>query len=197
METFTIGLRRPWWVGALGRNALVRRSDRIEAIAVVLAVLFSVLAIPVAAAIGTSVHDQRARTYAQEAQNRHQVTATATADGHAAAQLRTIVFFAEATWSEAGRTHRGDVEWPGRAKAGDHQTIWVNDKGDLAAPPSPSSRADSEAVSVALVVWLAVTEAAAGLAYLVRHRLDRRRYAQWDREINASHNNKGRRNHRS
>ena len=54
MQTFTIGLGRGWWVRLLGRNPLVRSSDRIEVMVLSLAVLLTVVAVPVAGAIGTS-----------------------------------------------------------------------------------------------------------------------------------------------
>ena len=61
MQTFTIGLGRGWWVRLLGRNPLVRSSDRIEVMVLSLAVLLTVVAVPVAGAIGTSVYDARTR----------------------------------------------------------------------------------------------------------------------------------------
>jgi hypothetical protein len=50
-------------------------------------------------------------------------------------------------------------------------------------------------VGIAINVWLGVAAASAGLVYVVRRGLDRRRYAQWDCEINASRDNHGRTNH--
>jgi hypothetical protein len=197
METFTIGLGNHWWVRAFGRNPLVRRSDRIEAIVLVVAVMLTVVALPIAGAFGTFVHDQRTRLYADEAQTSHQVTATATEDGAVVPQLRGVAFTAEATWNDAGRNHTGEVTWPGLAKAGDQQSIWVDSQGEFVGQPSSPSRADSDAVVAAIAVWLGVAEASAASVYLVRRWLDRRRDAEWDRQINASHNNDGRRNHQS
>ena len=81
MQTFTIGLGRDWWVRLLGRNPLVRSSDRIEVMVLSLAVLLTVVAVPIGGAIGTFVYDAHTRVYAEEAQTRHQVTATAIEDG--------------------------------------------------------------------------------------------------------------------
>jgi hypothetical protein len=197
MEHFTIGLGNRWWVQAFGRSPLMRRSDRIEAIVLVLAVILIVVAIPIAGAIGTFVHDERTRVYAEEAHSRHQVLATATDDGNVVLRANHVEFSAEATWSDAGRSHTHVVTWSGRAKAGDQQRIWVNSSGEFAGQPSALSQADSEAVAVALAVWLGVAEVSAALVYLVRRCLDQRRYAQWDRETNSYHDNNGRRNHQS
>jgi hypothetical protein len=197
METFTIGPWNRWWVQALGHSPLVRRSDRVEAIVLMFAVMITAVAMPIAAAIGTDVHDQRARVYAEQAQTRHQVVATATHDGVVIPQLRSRAFGARASWTDSGTAHSGTVAWPDRAKAGDQQLIWVNNAGAFVGQPSSPSRADAEAVAVALAAWFGAAEASAALVYLVRRRLNRRRYAQWDREIHASHDNNGRRDHQS
>lgn len=195
MQTFTIGLGRGWWVRLLGRNPLVRSSDRIEVMVLSLAVLLTVVAVPVAGAIGTFVYDAHARVYAEEAQIRHQVTATAIEDGTVVMQPKSLSFTARATWSAAGRDHSDIVTWQDQAKAGDQQSIWVNADGAKVGPPSSSSDAAADAVAIAINVWLGVAAASAGLVYVVRRGLDHRRYAQWDRELNASRENDGRTNH--
>ena len=195
METFTFGLGNRWWVRALGRNPLVRRSDRIEALVLCLAAVIAVVSIPIAGAIGTFVHEDRTRLYAEEAQSRHQVTATAVEDGTVVTQQRSVSFTAPAAWSVAARDHTEIVTWSGPAKVGDQQTIWVNADGAKVEPPSPSSRAAVDAVAIAISVWLGVAAALAGLVYLVRCGLDYRRHAQWDWELNASRQNDGRTNH--
>ena len=90
MQTFTIGLGRHWWVRLLGRNPLVRSSDRIEVMVLSLAVLLTVVAVPIAGAIGTFVYDAHTRVYAEEAQTRHQVTATAIEDGRSSCNPRAF-----------------------------------------------------------------------------------------------------------
>ena len=119
------------------------------------AVLLTVVAIPVAGAIGTFVHDARTRVYAEEALTRHEVTATAIEDGVIVVQPPDISFTARARWTASGREHSGVVEWSDRAKIGDQQSIWVNDAGEDVGPPSPPSRADRDAVVIAFVsvVW--------------------------------------------
>lgn len=63
METFTLGL--PQWAQRLrSRNPLLRNSDRVEALALVIAFTVVVLAIPVAGAIGTAVYDAGANATA-------------------------------------------------------------------------------------------------------------------------------------
>jgi hypothetical protein len=195
VQTFTIGLGDRWWSRVWSRNPLVRRTDRIEAMVLSLAVLLTVVAVPIAGAFGTVVYDAHTRVYAEEAQTRHQVTATATEDGKVVTQPERISFTARATWSAAGRDHSEIVISSDQVKAGDQQSIWVNADGAKVEPPSSSSGAAADAVGIAISVWLAVAAASAGLVYVVRRGLDSRRYAQWDCELNASRQNDGRRNH--
>ena len=54
MQTFTIGLGRDWWVRLLGRNPLVRSRDRIEVMVLSLAVLLTVVAVPIGGRLAPS-----------------------------------------------------------------------------------------------------------------------------------------------
>ena len=81
METFTLNPRRWWILRLLGRNPLLRTADRIEALVIVSAAVVSLLAIPVAGAVGTATYDARHSLYTKEAQMRHSVTATVTDAG--------------------------------------------------------------------------------------------------------------------
>ena len=80
LGTFTV--RLPQWpiFGLFRRNPLLRASDRIEALVLALAVMVLLLAVPVAATVGTAVHDSRRDVYAQQHHTRHLVTATITDD---------------------------------------------------------------------------------------------------------------------
>ncbi len=79
LDTFTVRLPRwPVLLRLSGRDPLVRRTDRIEALVLVLAVVVALVAAPIAAAVGTEVYDSRGNFYAEQAHNRHSVTATVT-----------------------------------------------------------------------------------------------------------------------
>ncbi len=184
MDTFTFGMRRNRLFRALGPNPLVRRSDRIEALSVMLAALILVVATPLVGAFGTSVHDTRERAYAQEAKHRHPAVATATQAGELVTDSNALWFTAEAKWNAAGQDRVGVVIWPTRAKIGDQQAIWVDDDGHYARPPVPPSRAATDAWVISLAVWFALFYAVAGAYYVIRMRLDSRRFAQWDLEFN-------------
>ena len=74
-----------------------------------LAVMVSLLAVPVAAAVGTAVHDSRRDVYAQQHHTRHLVTATITDDTAAQNISRTNTATMAARWSAAGAEHTGAV----------------------------------------------------------------------------------------
>jgi hypothetical protein len=109
METFTVRLPRWPIFGLFRRNPLLRASDRLEALVLVLAVMVSLLAVPVAAAVGTAIHDSRRDVYAQQLHNRHLVTATITDDAAAQNISQTNTATMAARWSAAGTEHTGAV----------------------------------------------------------------------------------------
>ena len=57
MQTFTLLSQRWWVVRVFGRNPLVRLSDRVGVLLVLLAWVVSIIAAPVAGAVGTAVYD--------------------------------------------------------------------------------------------------------------------------------------------
>ena len=65
MDTYAVRLPRwPILVRLLGRDPLVRTTDRVEALVSVLTVVVTLLAVPIAAAIGTELYDTRRHAYA-------------------------------------------------------------------------------------------------------------------------------------
>jgi hypothetical protein len=108
MDTFTVRLPRwPVVLRLAGRDPLVRTTDRIEALVFVLAVAVSLLAAPIAAAVGTAVYDSSRQAYAEQAHTRHTVTATVT-DVPASQQiLRTGTTTVSARWIAVGAEHTG------------------------------------------------------------------------------------------
>ncbi|GBE66005.1 membrane protein [Mycobacterium sp. MFM001] len=178
-------LRLPRWrvVRLLGRNPLVRTSDRIEALVLVLAVAVSVLAIPVAAAVGTVVHDARSQVYAEQAQDRRLVSGvvidTSVATKPPRKPGKTIAV--KARWFANGAERTGVVAAERAVKPGDAIDIWVRHDGSPAGPPTRT--AVDEAVAAALAIWWCVVLVAVGLFAGTRTVLDRVRYAQWQRDF--------------
>ena len=186
MDTFTVRLPRwPVLLRLRGRDPLVRTTDRIEALVLVLAVVVSLLAVPIAAAVGTEVHDSSRQIYAEQSHTRHTVTATVT-DVPAAQQiLRTGTTTVTARWTAVGAEHTGAVKAPSTAKTGDPVEIWVDNNGAQVPAPTPTTRAAVEAATGALVIWICVAATAATLFTVTRAVCDRIRFTGWQHDLDS------------
>lgn len=191
METFTLTPVGGWIVRAFGRNPLVRTSDRIEALVLMLAVTIALVAAPIAGAIGTAVHDKRCHAYAEQAASRHTVTAIAVDASASAVRPNSVTTVVNARWRIDGTEHVGSLKWDQTVKAGDSLTIWVDRDGNCVGPPTPTSRAGAEAVGVAVAMWLAAAAVTAALTASLRSQLNRLRNAEWDREFQTLANDGG------
>ena len=186
MDTFTVRLPRwPVLLRLAGRDPLVRTIDRIEALVLVLAVAVLLLAIPIAAALGTAVYDSSRHIYAEQAHTRHTVAATVT-DVPASRQiLRTGATTVSARWTAAGAEHTGTVEAQSTAKTGDTLEIWVDTNGAQVPAPTPTTRAAAEAAMGALVIWIIVAAFAATLFTATRAACDRIRFTGWQHDLDS------------
>lgn len=182
LETFAVPARMPGPLGRLfGRNPLVRTTDRVEALLLVLAFAVSILALPLAAAVGTAVHESRARVYAEQAQTRHQVVATITGESDGRRNLSSPTVTAPARWVAAGAEHTGMVAVPRAVKPGDRVDVWVDEQGSPVSKPMFSAL--DEAVAVGAAFWFGVVTGAVALFGLARILLDRSRHAGWQRDF--------------
>ena len=178
--------RRSWWmVRAFGRNPLLRRTDRIEAIVTVMAIIVAVAVIPIAAAVGAAVYGSHAQLYADEAQTRHTVAATVIESDLGTSQPHITTHVVRATWRVGGADRTDWFLTDRAAKVGDQLRIWVNDAGETAPSPTPISQAGIDAVGAGAGMWCAVALALTALAAMIRCPLDRIRYAQWERELKS------------
>ena len=183
MDTFFSGPGRGRFTRLFGRNPLVRNSDRIESLMLILGIALVLVAAPIAGAVGTAVYSSRAAVYEQQVRTRHTVAATVLADSTSTVRPYTVSFDVRARWQDRGVQHEDVLGWDRPANAGDRLSIWVNDKGDYAGPPTGHKRAVSDAIIAGAVLWLSVIAMVAAAIGLARFRLDRRRHAQWDRGL--------------
>lgn len=196
MQTFTLGFG-VWFQRLVARNPLVRNSDRVETVAMLLVVALAVLAIPVAGAAGTALHDDLARQFAAERSERVELRATAARDSAPVSQASGTSFRTEIQWQFAGTTHTDSVR-TADLHAGDPVAIWVDRDGRRVPAPLTDDEAVSQAVVAALTGWLTVAGAGIGAWALLRHLLDRVRYAEWDRALDdLAGNDDGRTNRAS
>ncbi|GAS86468.1 Rv1733c family protein [Mycolicibacterium brisbanense] len=182
METFT--LNAGTWIRRLAtRGPLVRTSDRIEAAVGFLVLVLVLLAMPVAGAIGTTAYDTRVHEYAAQRLTTHRVDAVTT-DASAPSKMRNQdAFVTPVQWQFAGKQHIDTVRTPVRLKPGDHKSVWVDGAGNRTVAPLTDRDAAIDAAGIAIVSWLAVAGVGATLLVVVHNRVDRRRYAGWDREL--------------
>ncbi len=190
METFTLDPRR-WRIARIvGRNPLLRRSDRIEALVVLLSLTAMLLTIPLTGVVGAAFYSARERFYIQEAHERHRVTATVTdtlLDGSGASVVR-------AKWTAPAGECTGTLQLATPAKVGQTFGIWVGKDGNAAFPPTPKWHAVFDAVIMAGVALLIVCSALASLVAIVYSRLNRARDAAWERGIRSLVEDGGRSN---
>ena len=199
METFTLSLRRCWIIRAVGRNPLVRTSDRVEAVILMLVFATALVVTPFSGAIGTAVHDTHARAYAEQSRDRHPViavvtdklSATVIDDAIAMAEQARVVVRAPVRWRVDGVDHTETLKVVPEAKVGDRVDIWVDGSGHRVAAPMPTSQAGFDALVVGAASWLGLMAGVAGLSALVRVGLTRRRDIGWDRELRALVDNGG------
>ncbi|OBJ27449.1 hypothetical protein [Mycobacterium sp. 1245801.1] len=180
METFTLPVPRRLLARLFGRNPLIRKTDRVEALILVLAVAMSLIAVPIGAAVGTVVHDSRSRLYAEQVQTRRPVTATVTGESQRR-NLDSPTVTVPARWFAAGTERTGDVTAPLKAKPGDEIEIWVDDRGLPVARPVNTARND--ALVFAVATWWGVSLLAVALFARARITLDRLRYARWQQSF--------------
>ena len=167
METFALDPRQWRIARVFSTNPLVRRTDRVEALALLTAMVVSLIAIPVAAVVATTVYEAHRQMYADEARARHPVAAaTAT---RPAPDAGRVVFVLR---SQPPRT-------------ADAEQIWVDDNGNRVPAPTPLSRAQFDAASVMVAVGAGAFGLTTALVTATRWRLDRVRALQSDRELGS------------
>ncbi|MGX4693925.1 Rv1733c family protein [Streptomyces sp. JNUCC 63] len=170
------------WLWRWRRNPLRRTSDAVEAwillVAWILAVAGGVLAgVLTAGAMQRSADRVRAETRPLPAVLTQDATHGATRPTSGALMWGTV------RWTGPdGSVHTGRTRVPASATPGTHVTVWTNGHGVLTSPPA--SRADSAFQSTLGGLWAGTAAAGVviGGAKLVRSRLDRRRFDQWDKE---------------
>lgn len=173
----------PQWrfVQLLGRNPLVRTSDRLEALVLLLAIVVSLLTIPIAAAIGTGVYDGRRHVYAEQEQSRRMVTATVIADDSAGRHPLSTQKTVRARWVDDGIERAGTIKVGHPVNVAETVDIWLDEDGSQVGPPIRS--AADEGVAAAFATWWSVTIAAAGVVAGVRALLNRARNIRWQRDF--------------
>lgn len=182
MQTFTFDSHRCWIARLVSTNPLLRRTDRVEAAALLLAIMISLLTIPFAGAAATAVYDTRSHLYAHQALTRHRLTATVTKDS-SSLDSGSYAVPVQARWTANGGGRTASLQWKDPVKAGDRIDVWVDSSGNQVDPPTPTAAAGFQAAAIAASIVITTIVVTAVLFAATRWRLDRIRHAQLDREI--------------
>jgi len=186
MDTFTIGWPHGWPFGGLSRNGLPRPSDRVESIVVLTAAVFAVVAIPFAATVGASVRDFQISQAAAVAASIRPASATVTGEPElSTAHLFHAEWSVPVRWDVDGAPRDAVIASHVKPEVGEPMSIWIDRNGRPAPAPAPTASATANGISVAVMLWLAALGADVGAVQLLRWRLDARRSAQWERELQA------------
>ncbi|ORB86724.1 hypothetical protein B1987_26455 [Mycobacterium kansasii] len=173
MDTYTL----PWPHRLASWRHRIPANDGFELLLAIWVAVVVLAGMPMAVAVGSSVHESQSRLYAQQAQNRQSVTAVVTGDKVAHQELadpQTVSV--PARWVAAGVEHAGPVSAPRGVKAGDSVDIWVDESGYHIGLPDRTAL--DEAVAAGLSSWLgmaAVTAVLLAGAWAVTDRVRGRR----------------------
>lgn len=176
MVARTVGLGPP--------NKLRRGSDRLEIAILWLAMLTSLLLMPVSAAIGTSVaRDQLDQSAETRASGTVVVATTLAAVPINPASSVAVSMPAPATWTDGTGVQRTlTVQVPQGTRAGTLVKVWLDRDGNPVEPPRPSGVIALYGAIVGIGLFVCGLAGAWFLVAVVRALLDRWRYARWQSE---------------
>lgn len=167
-------------------NPMARPVDRSEAAWTWVLLVIWVLAVPLLAVIGSTQWTNLQAQAASQSRSLTSVQATLLQDAsYELSAYRSIPtgVTAQATWvGPTGLPVTGAVTPVPGAHAGDHITIWLGPDGSVVDPPLTGVDATVEAVLIAVSGWLGFGLLLVGLWWLLRARLDRRRWSAWAQE---------------
>ncbi|TKG71121.1 Rv1733c family protein [Prauserella endophytica] len=170
-----------------GRNPVARTSDRIEAAVLLLAIVVPLLALPIAAALGSDTYARESRAAELEASTRYESTAVLLTD----AVLESPTIYAggrqtvqvRAEWQRPdGSPGTGLVVAEAGLEKGSEVRVWLDESGERVQPPRTQAMAAWNAAAVAITAWLSVTLVCALSWWALHALLDRARRQRWQRE---------------
>ncbi|AEW97900.1 MULTISPECIES: Rv1733c family protein [Streptomycetaceae] len=167
------------------RNPLRRRSDVAEGWIGLVCAMLALVGAPAAgaaaaSAVVDSLHDQ--------ALHRHPVAAVLLRDAgdraaFGAAGLGATRVPTAVRWTGPdGLPHSGEATVPEGTRAGSATTIWLDDRGRVALPPTGGLQADAQGWAMGTAVGCGVCGVVLGADRVARAALDRHRAAEWERE---------------
>lgn len=171
-----------------GRNPLATAGDRIEGVVLVVAVVVALLALPVAAAVGSDFYAAQLAQSASEQQTRQQVAAVLLEDappvsGFVDPDGPVESASVRATWrGPDGAQRQGIVQAAYGRKTGGTVPIWVDDGAVLTRSPLTTEGAVIKAVALVVLLWAGVSASMTLLYLAVRFTHKRMRIRRWAAE---------------
>lgn len=166
-----------------------RRTDVAERAVAVVVAAGALLAVVVAVLVAVSLHGSGVRQVANDAVDRVQVTATLTEPAESPLAMDASMAVGAsggavaAVWTAAdGTDHAGAIPVLGPQPVGAVVPIWVDRRGEPAAPPVTEMQAAVTAVVGGLLVLVAAGLVLGGLRSLVRLRCAALNHRAWARE---------------
>lgn len=170
--------------GDAGPSTLERPVDRLERRLRVLLAVVALMAVPLlAGGVGQAVYGHFTLVRHTGLARLHPVTATLltparSSDDRAGAQSG---FHALVRWSDRNGGHTGVVPVRAWLQRGAHATVWLDARGDVAAPPPDRDFPATAGVAMGCATVFAGVTAAFGVRWALDRSFDRRRLAQWAR----------------
>ncbi|RJQ85496.1 hypothetical protein D5S19_14035 [Amycolatopsis panacis] len=167
---------------------MARSSDRVQAALLLVSVLIGLAAIPFCAAAGSELYARQKQVSVHQLADRSPATATLLADGPPVTFGGRSGVLAgsaptEATWRAPDGSRRvGMVTAESGTHRGDQVPTWIDRSGQVVAPPLTGPGVLADAVCAGLSLWVASCSVLALLCAAVVFGLNRRRWAEWQRE---------------
>jgi len=155
-------------------------------------VLGLLIAIPLAAVVGSTTYGGQRALSDQQLATRHLATATLIQDAPNPVPASDGAYLGAgggassgvlARWPVAGGAEKvGTITAEPGTTAGSQVSVWLSDAGDPVPAPMSASDAATTSVLAGIFAWLVVALGLAAVFWTVRLILDRRRAHRWDRE---------------
>ncbi|WP_197380648.1 Rv1733c family protein [Mycolicibacterium mengxianglii] len=181
-----------WYLRALGRNPLVRLSDRLESLAVLAVFVLALLAVPVAMQAGHLAYDARMQTAVEQAHSRHSVESVVLEGSRGLPADFDSPAYVRVQWREGTRLRTEQVASAATVETGAPLTIWLDQSGKVVSAPLTATDAELGAVAAAVSVWATALVGSVLASVVVRRGLDRARARAWEHELHVlAHNDDG------
>lgn len=127
--------RHSWSLCALGKNPLVRRSDRLEAVAILVAIATIVMAVPLAFHVGSAQNATNSRQISETLRSLQPIEATVVkAANRPPSRFPNAIRIVHAQWRSGFQQRTESVRTYGGVHVGDQVTVWLDAAGNVLNP---------------------------------------------------------------